>query len=160
VSVTPDPIVTPVTPEPVVIGSLSQEVNDALIWAQTQTRDKGAVALARRYAALIDAAAPSAVYAEHLRGLEAALDPEMDGRTARHFQRIAEALAAHSVASDLGPKLLAVLNALGMTAAGRATAKAPPAPAATPATAISPAPEVPVDPLAELRARAAARRGG
>jgi hypothetical protein len=101
-----------------IVGDVSEAVDEALRAAVLADADKGAVALARRYAALIDDAQPSAVYARHLRAVAVALDPE-DESAAEHFQKIGEALAAHSVASDLGPKLLAALTALGMTAAGR-----------------------------------------
>ncbi len=85
--------------------------------------DTAAVALARRYAELLDNATVAAKYVKHLDGLRAALDElgpaaELEGWR-ENLDRIAEALAAHSVASDLGPKLLAALTALGMTPAAR-----------------------------------------
>ena len=98
-------------------------VDKALDDAKLPSRDIGAVALARRYATLID-----------------------DEPT-------------RPVISDLGPKLLATLTALGLTPAGRsaptvrggATGDAGTRPdAATP----------PADALAKLRARAGARSHG
>lgn len=80
--------------------------------------DKGAIALAKRYAKLIDDAEPTSVYAEHLRRLAPAIDPDND-EAAKAFTKIADALAQHSVASDLGPKLLAALDALGLSPAAR-----------------------------------------
>ena len=41
------------------------------------------------------------------------------GETERSMRKIADALGRHSVMSDLGPKLLAALTALGLTPAGR-----------------------------------------
>lgn len=84
--------------------------------------DAAAVALARRYAALIDNAAPDAKYREPLRKLGAAIDPA-DTAALDALDRIRDALAEHSVASDLGPKLLAALSALGATPAARAARK-------------------------------------
>lgn len=126
---------------------MSRAVAEGLKTAPTLPRDAGAVALAQQYAALIDAAAPSSAYAKHLRTLAAALDGiEFDAAVTDAFTKIREALAEHSVASDLGPKLLAVLTSLGMTAAGRAVKGG--------------APDGPKHPdeLAGLRERARARR--
>lgn len=103
-----------------VTGSVSEALERALVEAKPATRDAGAVALARRYAALVDGAAVLAKHREPLRVLRRAVDAYDDPEAAgKAFDRIHEALAAHSVASDLGPKLLAALTALGMTVAGR-----------------------------------------
>lgn len=123
---------------------MSRSVTAALKAAPTLPRDAGAVALAERYAALIDAAAPSAVHARHLRTLAGALGGADDSVT-EAFTKITEALSAHSVASDLGPKLLATLTSLGMTAAGRSAKGGAPD-----------GPKVP-DELGALRARARER---
>lgn len=140
------PTVTPEAPSQTVIvedgpGPMSRSVAEALKTAPTLPRDDGAVALAERYAALIDAAEPSAVYARHLRVLRGALTG-VDDTVMEVFIKVAEALSAHSVASDLGPKLLATLTALGMTAAGRSAKGGAPD-----------GPKVP-DELGALRARA------
>lgn len=82
--------------------------------------DKAAVELAKRYAALIDDAAPAAKYRQPLDELRAAVRGT-DAEDA--LVKLETALAQHSVASDLGPKLLMVLTALGMTAAGRGGVK-------------------------------------
>ena len=114
------------------------------------SRDSGAVALARRYAVLIDAAAPTAAYGRHLRALRAGvalLDAATREQVEPHLQRIEAALAAHSVASDLGPKLLAALSALRLTPAARIAA------AQTRQGAASDGPA----PLDQLRARRARR---
>jgi hypothetical protein len=99
-------------------GPVAREVDEAIREARSHlsTRDAGAVALARRYAHLIDEAALAANYGEPLRVLGMAVHTK-DERQA--LQRITDALAAHSVASDLGPKLLAALTALGLTPAAR-----------------------------------------
>lgn len=101
-------------------GVMTRAVAAALA-GTTDKRDAGASALARRYAALIDDATPTATYARHLRGLRAALDlsDEATEAAAEHLIKIEEALSAHSVMSDLGPKLLAALTSLGLTLAGR-----------------------------------------
>lgn len=65
-------------------STISQALTEALESAQLQVRDLGAVALAGRYAVLLD---------------QSADDPK--------------------VLAELGPKLLAVLTALGLTPAGR-----------------------------------------
>ncbi|MDG4790380.1 hypothetical protein O7626_40750 [Micromonospora sp. WMMD1102] len=91
----------------------------ALREAKPEKQDGGAVALAKRYAALIDDAVPLAKYEAPLRALRLAVTESSDPKAPDHMAKIEQALAAHSVASDLGPKLLAALTALGMTAAGR-----------------------------------------
>jgi hypothetical protein len=125
-------------------GPMSAAVESALTDAPTLGRDAGAVALARRYAALIDEATPASKYREPLLLISQAL-PD-DDHVELAFRKIADALGAHSVASDLGPKLLATLGALGMTVAGRA-----------PKVGGGSGPQVD-DELAKLRDRAAKRR--
>lgn len=101
------------------LGPMAQAVDTAIAAATLRPEDAGAVELVRRYAALIDAATPSSVYARHIRAVARALDIE-DRDAADSMRKIEEALAAHAVASDLGPKLLAALSALGLTVASRA----------------------------------------
>lgn len=128
--------------------SMARAVAEAIDAAPVPPTDVGAVQLAHRYAQLIDAAAPSAKYARLLRTLEVALsDCDEDSDAGKALRGVAEALSAHSVASDLGPKLLAVLTSLGLTAAGRG------------AKGGSNVPAIP-DELAEQRKRAADRRRG
>lgn len=135
-------------------GPIARAVADALDTAPVLPRDAGATALARRYAALLDEAAPASKYREPLDAIREAidvlyrLDPLVAGQLDKPFARIVDALGAHSVASDLGPKLLAVLTALGMTAAGRSAKGGAPD-----------GPKVP-DQLGELRMRAQQRRTG
>lgn len=100
-------------------GPMLRAVAAALRDAQVPAVDGGARALARRYAALIDEAVPLAKYEEPLRVLRQAVRECSDPNAEKHLVKIEAALSAHSVASDLGPKLLAVLTSLGMTAAGR-----------------------------------------
>lgn len=104
------------------LGPMSKALDEALKTAPVLPRDAAAVKLARRYAELIDNAAPAAKYRAPLRILYAALPVGAPPPVTEAYDKIKEALAEHSVASDLGPKLLAVLASLGMTAAGR-TAK-------------------------------------
>lgn len=91
----------------------------------TSKVDLGAVALARKYAELIDEAAPRATYQRHLAELAGALallaqhNPKAGADAHEHLIKVGNALSAHTVASDLGPKLLATLAALGLTPAGR-----------------------------------------
>lgn len=117
-------------------------------------RDQAAIALAQRYAALLDAPAHPSSYSRALDRLERlAVDP-FDRQA---FERLRDALAAHTVASDLGPKFLAVLDRLGMTPAARGVKAA---------TLVSPgetAPEPEPEPRGtrdDLKARRAARRAG
>jgi hypothetical protein len=95
-----------------------REVAAAISKAKIKPEDAGTVALAKRYAALIDEATPRSAYAEHIRKIKVALSP-LDDDAEKALTKIADALAAHSVASDLGPKLLAALTALGLTPAAR-----------------------------------------
>jgi len=129
-------------------GPLARAVATAIAAGADDKRDVGAVALARRYAELIDAASPASKYREPLAQLGRAvalLDVDDATPYERALTKITDALAAHSVASDLGPKLLAALSALGLTPAARGDGKG--------GTAGEPA----ANPLDELRARRAAR---
>jgi hypothetical protein len=99
-------------------GGMTAAVAAALATIKDRPADAGAVALCRYYAELIDSAAPAARYREPLRLLMLAADDAGED-AGKAFQKVADALAAHSVASDLGPKLLAALGALGLTLAGR-----------------------------------------
>lgn len=128
-------------------GRMARALSASLKTAPTLPRDTSAVALAKRYAALIDEAAPAAKYREPLRVLRR-LVPADDPAAVAAFEKLVDALGEHSVASDLGPKLLAVLNALGMTAAGRSAKGGAPD-----------GPRVP-DQLAALRESADRRRTG
>lgn len=82
-------------------------------------RDGATVALAKRLASLIDESAPLSSYTEPLLTLERLVRAEGDAEQQRAFRRLRDALGQHSVASDLGPKYLAALTALGLTPAAR-----------------------------------------
>lgn len=112
----------------VMTGPMSAAVDSSLrtLGEEIPERDRGAAALARNYARLIDEAAPSATYAKHLLAVREALDVmRIEGVRVvgydvdKAYDAILMALSDHSVASDLGPKLLAVLTSLGLTLAGR-----------------------------------------
>lgn len=98
---------------------MSRAVADALEAAPPEDRDAGAVALCVRYARLIDEAAPAAKYRKALNVLEAIAGASGHPGADEMLRTITAALAAHSVASDLGPKLLAALTSLGLSVAGR-----------------------------------------
>lgn len=113
-------------------------------------RDVAAERLALTYAELIDNAAPAAKYRKALAVLGRAVDSYqgLDAEDAAEaFETVRDALAEHSVASDLGPKLTVVLTALGLTTAARGEQKGEKRAA-------------PANPLDELRARRAARSAG
>lgn len=99
-------------------GPLESAVVQALGAVVLAPADQGTTALAREYARLMDAAAPAAKYTAALDWLahQGAGDRDAD----KHIRTITNALAAHSVASDLGPKLLAALEALQMSPRARA----------------------------------------
>lgn len=90
-------------------------------------KDAGAVALAIRYAELLDDAKAAEKFTKALRLCGEAVSSYADSMpiTAAEqlmsaWDRIVSTLAEHSVASDLGPKLLASLAALNLTPAARA----------------------------------------
>lgn len=89
--------------------------------AGNDPRDQATVALAVSYARLIDDAAPDKKYAAALRWL--ARVPIEDPAQEQLREIIMVALSAHTVASDLGPKLLAALEALILSPRARAAAK-------------------------------------
>lgn len=97
------------------MGPISEASEKSLAAASLETRDEAAAALVRRYSALIDDA-------QRLAGeVERAwddLDPE-DRNGRKRLADLEIQVSAQSVTSDLGPKLLAALTALGCTLAGR-----------------------------------------
>lgn len=89
-----------------------------------------AAALALAYAEQIDQATHVSLgLAKALRTVESAVatavdaDPEVYATAHDAFDKIAAALSAVTVASDLGPKLLAALDALTLTPKAQAAAK-------------------------------------
>jgi hypothetical protein len=110
-------------------------------------RDGAAAALALRYAGLMDEPTPAGRYRRPLEvlarsviGLELEEDDPQEA-----LQVIVTALAEHTVASDLGPKLLAVLAGLGLTAVSRGEQRG------------EGKKDAPRDPLDELKAKRADR---
>lgn len=128
-------------------------LNEALNSAAVPPQSVAALALARRYTELLDHAVAADKYAKHLGLLAHVVEdyrhnhPRLlptDRRNLDEMERvITSALAEHSVASDLGPKLLAALSALNL---------------ALPAPAAAPPPEVkrdqPAQPLDTERTEA------
>ncbi len=105
---------------------LAPAVRAALAATKPKPEDAGAVALAHRYAELMDEAVAAQKYTKALRLIGAAVTSAADDMLPTDGQQLmnawdtlSSALAEHSVASDLGPKLLAALTALGATVAGR-----------------------------------------
>jgi hypothetical protein len=101
--------------------SLRVSVQAALDAQPPESRDAAVTELALTYARLMDDAAPAAKYAKALGWLESGADSE-DARASEHTHTIVTALSRHTVASDLGPKLLAALEALRMSPRARAAA--------------------------------------
>lgn len=118
--------------------STTRALQAALRAARPAPGDAAAVALAKRYAALIDRAEE---LAEELSGLHAEDDDQ-----AKVLAALKAKVDAQAVASDLGPKLLGALTALKLTPAARAAV------AAGEVTANAGA-----NPVLKFRARAAVR---
>lgn len=131
-------------PYPSRMATLSTLVRRAIKAQPGEPADAATEALAVHYASLIDNAAAGKKYAaalSWLRRAEQLTDEE------QHADTIRAALAAHSVASDLGPKLLATLDALKLTPRARITKEG--GPGARPIASA----------LDQLAGRRAARRG-
>jgi len=102
--------------------------------------DAAVRALARRYAMLLDEAAVKQAYATALKALDKVVahfaetwrNPSDVTRAENALATITVALGQHSVASDLGPKLLAALQQLGLTPAARKEQKGDQQPSADP----------------------------
>lgn len=120
-------------------GPITRAVARALKDAPLLPRDAGGVELVKRYALLID-------QAQELADEAALIEPD-DETMARRLRALQVQVDAQAVVSDLGPKLLAALTALGMTQAGRSVKGGG---QGVPAVAGK---------LDELRARRAARAG-
>jgi hypothetical protein len=136
---------------------LTRAVLEAISAAELRERHAGTVALVHHYATLIDNASPPARYRESMAAVHVALgeletvDPKVAADARKHYLKIIDALSAHSVASDLGPKLLAALAALGLTVAA---APAPPKTGGASNDSVAV-----VSALDQLRARRAQRAG-
>ncbi len=156
-----DELSTEEQPAKVMLTPAIERSLSALTLEQT---DQGARDLALLYAQLIDDPKAAEKYTKALRLVSEAVSSFADDlpitagdqmRTA--WDRISSALAEHTVVSDLGPKLLATLTALGMTPAGRAAKSAPAPPPANGAVA-KPAPIL--TELEKARNRARQRNAG
>ena len=108
------------------LSAIGPALEEALRAAQREPRLAATVALARRYARLLDEAAADRKYRKPLKILQAMADhyqatvrltPTDERALEEAVVLITTALGEHSVASDLGPKLLAALTALNMTLA-------------------------------------------
>ena len=119
--------------------SMVEAVSAAVSASQAKPGDEAAVALALHYARLIDDA-------EAVAAALADVVPEGD-HEAGVLWRLKAKVDAHTVASDLGPKLLAALTALGLTPVARSSVKG------------GEVVDAGADPLAQLRAKRAARSG-
>lgn len=111
-------------------NAMLPELERSLADAKLGALDAGAQALATRYAQLLDDAVAADKYAKSLRVLSEAvrdyagsLMPPQERELLAAWDQVSSALAEHSVASDLGPKLLAAMTALGLTPAGRGALK-------------------------------------
>ena len=95
-------------------------------------RDAAAERLALAYAGLMDDAAPAGKYRKALATLRRAVAGTLteEDEPDEALALITLALADHSVASDLGPKLLTVLTGMGLTVQARGAAKEPNGPPA------------------------------
>jgi hypothetical protein len=143
-------------------GPMFRAVRAALTAATLDDRDRGTAELCRRYAILIDNATPASKYkapfdalrlaVEQAAGVDPDVKPAYDA-----LDKIETALAEHTVASDLGPKLLAALTSLGLSVAGRAgkTSGGTPDVGAAPARTV----EQPRSQRDEIRARRELRSG-
>lgn len=128
--------------------TLLSQVEHSLAEAEHGARYAAASALAEHYAFLIDCAAPHRTYATAIRVLQKFIDNEIttlpyveQRETLSAWDKITSALAEHSVASDLGPKLLSALERLDLTVVAAAKPGRPPgqqpAPAAAPPAPIT-----------------------
>ncbi len=100
------------------MSDLVTSVTDSASGLQLEARDHATLVLALTYADLMDNAAPAGRYERALAWLSR--QRANDDKAEEHVMLIMTALAAHTVASDLGPKLLAALEALRMTPRSRA----------------------------------------
>jgi len=146
-------------------GPMARAVAAAIDAAKIRPEDRGTAELARRYAALIDQATPASKYRVPLRQLGRALDmlaasePLAAFEAEQQLVKIVDALAAHSVMSDLGPKLLAALTALGLTPAAVAGIRKGDTPGGTPVAPPEPEPESEFERLRRERAERARQHG-
>lgn len=120
--------------------TLLSQVEHSLVEAEHGAKYAAASALAEHYAFLIDCAAPTKAYATAIRVLQKFIDEQImmvrpapeQREIERAWDTVRTALAEHSVASDLGPKLLTALERLDLTTNSSGKPGRLPAVAATP----------------------------
>lgn len=100
-------------------GTISEACEMALAGADLTVRDRAAAALVRHYAALIDEPSVPSKYEKALAEFASLAKADGSREALDALRVVAAALSEQSAASDLGPKLLAGLTALGCTLAGR-----------------------------------------
>lgn len=132
------------------MGRMRDEIDEALAEARAAKRDAGAVALLRTYADLIDDAGVPGKYADALDWVIGVAAASEDRNADKHSRAILLALSHQTAASDLGPKLLAAMEALQLTPRARK--------AASPADARNGAAN-PIDELRDKRRRRAGNVG-
>lgn len=115
--------------------AIGPELAHSLAAAKLKPLDAASGALAVRYAELMDEAVAAQKYVSALRLIGECVSYRVDdlaasptGQSAASqlstaWDKISSALAEHSVASDLGPKLLAAMTALNLTPAAREKGK-------------------------------------
>ncbi|MGE3414184.1 MAG: hypothetical protein AB7L91_18420 [Dehalococcoidia bacterium] len=97
-------------------GGLARDVQETVEKLALQPEDVAVAAVAVKYAETIDRAAAIAAQAARIPFSE---------DTAEEVKRLAARVSAHSTMADIGPKLLAALDALGATPKARAAAGKP-----------------------------------
>lgn len=121
--------------------TLSEALENALASTNVPEQSAAAVALARRYAELMDEPAAAGKYRialQHLAKVFAhyaatARTTPLEARGLEQAEAtIVTALAEHSVASDLGPKLASILKELNLTLPAESAATKPEAPSGQP----------------------------
>ncbi|MCF7548911.1 hypothetical protein [Pseudonocardia sp. WMMC193] len=100
-------------------GGLAAEVRATLEHLDLQPQDQALAAVAVRYGETIDRAAAIAAQAARI-----PYDPD----TAEEVKKLASRVSGQVTMADLGPKLLAALDALGATPKARAAVGQTPAP--------------------------------
>lgn len=112
---------------------LAPAVDESLAALTLADEDQAAAALARAYARQLDGAQRAEMYAE--RALEHTSDEDVMGRA--YIQALAAKVEAKELFDRIGPKLLAVLESLGATPAGRARLRGGTTPNAAPENPLS-----------------------
>jgi hypothetical protein len=101
------------------VTNLRESVQSALESVQIDPRDEGVRALLLRYAELMDEPGVPAKYVKHLKVLGSLVRREGTADQVLAMTALEAALSEQTVTSDLGPKLLAGLQSMGLTLAAR-----------------------------------------